>query len=298
MKELDFKPYIRLAIYHTWIRDYFLDRSIYDFEIIYIDGGQLALTIDNKTLIAKEGDVVIIPPNTPHIISWAGCDCNQPHVHFDFQKDELSELIPVSKKPKSEMNSEELKFFRNNYLKDNGIDIPYVYTTKYRERVRSLILDIINKHTFKFKNPMANLAMEGALKSLLSIIIMENMGYSEDEEKTDTLSLAVRFMSENIHSNMTLEDLESQLKITSWTINKMFKEAYGVSPKKYYDSLRLRYAKNLLRHSFKSVKEISYLMGYKDAQTFSRWFKHLSGYYPTQYKQRVTKEKETKNEIS
>ena len=290
--KLDFKPYIRLALYHTWIRDYFLERTIFDFEIIYIDSGELALTIDNKTYFAKEGDVCIIPPDTEHIISWHKCDCNQPHIHFDFNKDELSELIPVSKKPKHEMNSEELKLFRPNYLKENGINLPYVYTTRYREKIRSLVLDIINKHTFRSKNPVAELAMEGLLKSLLSIILMEHMGYSEDEEKTDTLSLAVRFMSENIHSNICLEDLERQLKLTSWTINKMFKEAYGVTPKKYYDSLRIRYAKNLLRHSFKSVKEIGYLMGYKDAQTFSRWFKELSGVYPTQYKQKVIHEKE------
>lgn len=294
MKQLDFKPYVRLAIYHTWIRDYFLERTIYDYEIIYIDSGCLGLKIDGKDLVAKEGDIVIIPPDTPHTIHWAGCDCNQPHIHFDFIKDELSELIPVSKKSKAEMNSEELKFFRGDYLKENGINLPYVYTTRYRDKVRTTILDIINKHTFKNKNPFAELAMEGALKVLISLILMENLGYYEDEEKADSLSLAVRFMSENIHSNITLEDLEFQLKLTSWTINKMFKEAYGVTPKKYYDSLRVKYAKNLLRHSYKSVKEISYLMGFKDSQTFSRWFKQLSGTYPTQYKQRVNQEKEKK----
>ncbi len=292
MKELDFKPYIRLAIYHTWIRDYFLERSIYDHELIYVDGGNLGLKIDGKTFIAKEGDIVIIPPDVPHCIHWAGSDCNQPHIHFDFIKDELSELIPVSKKSKQEMNSEEVKFFRKNFFKENGINLPYVYTTKLRDKVRTLVLDIINKHTFRNKNPFAVLAMEGALKQLISIILMENLGYSEDEEKADTLSLAVRFMTENIHSNISLKDLELQLKLTSWTINKMFKEAYGVTPKKYYDSLRIKYAKNLLRHSYKSVKEISYLMGFKDSQTFSRWFKQLSGLYPTQYKQRVIKEKE------
>lgn len=294
MKTLDFKPYVRLAIYHTWIRDYFLERTIYDHEIIYIDGGSLGLNIDGKYMIAREGDVVIIPPNVPHSISWAGADCNQPHIHFDFNRDELSPLIPVSKKTKQEMNPEELKFFRTDYLKEQGINLPYIYTTKYRDKVRTLVLDIINKHTFRFKNPIADLAIEGALKLLISIIIMENLGYSEDEEKADTLSLAVRFMSENIHSNITLEDLERQLKLTSWTINKMFKETYGVTPKKYYDSLRVKYAKNLLRHSYKSVKEISYLMGFKDSQTFSRWFKQLAGVYPTQYKQRVIKEKEIK----
>lgn len=290
--KLDFKPYVRLAIYHTWLPGYFLERTIFDHEIIYIDEGNLQIEIDGETYFVKEGDVVFIPPDTPHKISWYKSDCNQPHIHFDFNKDELSEIIPVSKKPKAEMNSEELNFFRKNYLKENGINLPYVYSTKNRHKIRTLILDIINKHTFRAKNPIAEFAMEGLLKSLLSIIIMENLGYSDDEEKADTLSLAVRYMSENIHSNITLADLEAQLKLTSWTINKMFKEAYGVTPKKYYDSLRIRYAKNLLRHSYKSVKEISYLMGYQDAQTFSRWFKQLTGIYPTQYKQRISKEKE------
>ena len=37
-----FHPYIRLAMYHTWLYDYVADRSIYDNEIIYIDKGKLS----------------------------------------------------------------------------------------------------------------------------------------------------------------------------------------------------------------------------------------------------------------
>ena len=46
-----FHPYIRLAMYHTWLYDYVADRSIYDNEIIYIDKGNLSLFIDGKTHI-------------------------------------------------------------------------------------------------------------------------------------------------------------------------------------------------------------------------------------------------------
>ena len=91
-----FHPYIRLAMYHTWLYDYVADRSIYDNEIIYIDKGKLSLFIDGKTYILKEGDVAIIPPNVYHKITWYEENCCQPHVHFDFDKDEFSSIIPVS----------------------------------------------------------------------------------------------------------------------------------------------------------------------------------------------------------
>lgn len=283
-KNLDFHPYIRLAMYHTWLRDYYLERSIFDFEIIFIDSGELKLFIDDTTYICKEGDVCFIPPDTYHRISWHNVNCNQPHIHFDFEKDEISKVVPVSKKSKMLMNSVELTYFRKDYLKERGIHLPYVYKTKYPDRIRSLIFEIISRFTYQNKNPYSSLAMEGLLKTLISIILMENSGYTLDDDKTDILSLMTKFLAENLCTNISLRDLELKFNVTSWSINKIFKDAYDITPRRYYDNLRISYAKNLIVHSFKSIKEIAFSMGFDEPQTFSRWFKNLTGLYPTEYK--------------
>ena len=126
--------------------------------------------------------------------------------------------------------------------------------------------------------------MEGLLKYLIGLIVAESVGYYEDNEQKDTLSLLTTYMGENVQNNLSMEDFMMKANLSSWSLNEIFKKAYNTTPKKYYDSLRIRYAKNLITHSFKSVKEISALLSFNDPQTFSRWFKKMTGKYPTQYK--------------
>ena len=50
---LEFKPYVRLAMYHTWLYDYVIDRVIFDHEIIYIDkiNDEYEVKLSNGTYI-------------------------------------------------------------------------------------------------------------------------------------------------------------------------------------------------------------------------------------------------------
>lgn len=279
---LSFKPYIRLAMYHTWLPDYVVDRVIFDFEFIFIDKGKMKIDFDDKSIIVEEGDMVLIPPNVHHHISFYQTPCCQPHVHFDFNKDELSPTIPVSMKNKDEMSELELTYFRKNYLVDNNWNLPYVVHSSNPTLMRSLILHLINEYTFD--DPLKELHMEGALKLLMSSFISDSLGYKEDNEMIDTVSLLVRYMTENLRNNLSLRDFELKSNLSSWSLNNLFKQSFNTTPKKYYDHLRLRYAKDLIRNSFKSIKEISILLGFDEPQTFSRWFYNLDGKYPTQYK--------------
>lgn len=288
--ELNFKPYVRLAMYHTWLYDYVIDRSIFDNEIIYIDKGTMKIEFDDEVVIVKEGDVVYIRPDEHHRITWYQTNCSQPHVHFDFNKDELSNKIPVSMKRKEDMHDYELAYLRNDFLKDKGIVLPHVIHPSNPTRIRGLILDIINEYTFN--NPFKYLHLEGSLKLLISLIISDAYGYQEDDVHGDNISLLVRYMSENLQNNLTLRDFELKTNLTARSLNENFKKVYKTTPKKYYDHLRLQYAKNLIRHSFKSIKEIAELLNFKEPQTFSRWFYKLDGRYPTEYKKvKLTKKK-------
>lgn len=282
MQPLDFHPYIRLAMYHTWLSDYYISRSIFDFEIIYIDKGQMKIEFPTETDVVKEGDVVVIPPDVHHRITWYHENCCQPHVHFDFNRDEQSEKIRVSMKEKADMSPEELSQFRPNYFLEHGIHLPYVYHPTRPERIRGLLLDLINAYTFN--DPMKELRMEADLKGMIAAIVSDNLGYSDDSEGCDVITLLVHYMSENLQANLTIHDFMLKTNLSAWAINDMFKRAYHTTPKKYYDHLRLTYAKNLLRNSFKSIKEIAEQLGFKEPQTFSRWFHTLDGRYPSEYK--------------
>jgi AraC-like DNA-binding protein len=45
-------------------------------------------------------------------------------------------------------------------------------------------------------------------------------------------------------------------------------------------------AKRLLHHTYKSVKEIAYEIGFEDLQTFGRFFKNAEGISTTDFKEK------------
>jgi AraC-like DNA-binding protein len=62
----------------------------------------------------------------------------------------------------------------------------------------------------------------------------------------------------------------------------MFKKYTGVPPVQYHLDLKVLRAKELLLYSDKSVKEISYELGFQSIYYFSRVFKNKLGLAPSE----------------
>ena len=64
----------------------------------------------------------------------------------------------------------------------------------------------------------------------------------------------------------------------------VFKQEYGVTPKEYADSLRLRTAKEMLAGSPEKVIDVAYQAGFSSLAAFNRFFKQQTGQTPTAYR--------------
>ena len=64
----------------------------------------------------------------------------------------------------------------------------------------------------------------------------------------------------------------------------IFKQEYGVTPKEYADSLRLRTVKEMLAGSRKKVIDVAYQAGFSSLAAFNRFFKQQTGQTPTEYR--------------
>jgi len=70
------------------------------------------------------------------------------------------------------------------------------------------------------------------------------------------------------------------------TISNIFLKINSKSPLKYIHERIMLEARRLLYYSDKSIKEISYEVGYGDIQTFSRFFRNHEGVSPSEYKEK------------
>ena len=86
-----------------------------------------------------------------------------------------------------------------------------------------------------------------------------------------------------LKSELSLSTLAAASNMGESYFQKLFKEKYGVSPKRYIIQLKINHACDLLRLERYSVTQIAELCNFSDVYFFSRQFKEYMGITPTQF---------------
>ena len=87
-------------------------------------------------------------------------------------------------------------------------------------------------------------------------------------------------MRENIEEKIDLEKLARDYNVGYSYFRKMFKKYVGVSPHHYHLELKIMRAKEMILTTDKSIKEISFELGFQSIHYFSRIFKSKMGINP------------------
>jgi transcriptional regulator GlxA family with amidase domain len=98
---------------------------------------------------------------------------------------------------------------------------------------------------------------------------------------------AQQWLQDNLPTAVSMAELAEHLLLSPRTLNRRFKQATGITPQAYLQSLRIASAKELLRHSNLSVAEIAWQLGLQDVSYFSQLFRRHSGMSPLRYREAV-----------
>lgn len=112
----------------------------------------------------------------------------------------------------------------------------------------------------------------------------------EIREYSALTAAAIRYIEENLHSDLTVRDVSRGLYVSESHLNKVFKEELGVTPGKYISNKILLRAEELLRRTTESVRRISEQLGFCDQFYFSRCFSACYGVSPLQYRKNLSHE--------
>ena len=103
----------------------------------------------------------------------------------------------------------------------------------------------------------------------------------------ETVVEAQQWLQDQLHAPVTMASLATRLGLTSRTLNRRFKQAIGMSPQAYLQSLRVAAARELLRHSNLPVGDIAWQVGLQDVSYFSQMFRRHCGVTPLRYREAV-----------
>ena len=106
-------------------------------------------------------------------------------------------------------------------------------------------------------------------------------------ERTDSpvsgvVRRAVALMEDHVEPVLAVEAIAARLGQSPRQLERLFGQAFGVPPKRYYDLIRLRRARKLVTETELAVTEIAIRCGYHSATQFSAAFKRAFGRSPRQ----------------
>lgn len=107
----------------------------------------------------------------------------------------------------------------------------------------------------------------------------------EPIEGSEEIRKASRILTNDLKRDIDLEWLAESCGMSYKTFSRKFKEEFDCSPGAYRLKFKMDAADHYLKYSSSSIQEISVLLGYSNAHSFSRQFKKVFGISPLFYRQ-------------
>lgn len=94
----------------------------------------------------------------------------------------------------------------------------------------------------------------------------------------------LEFITANIHTDIRLEQMATELSMTPFHFARVFRASLGTSPYQYVLDQRLREAQTLLKNGSLSVQAIAGLTGWNSPANFIRAFRQRNGITPQKWR--------------
>ena len=125
----------------------------------------------------------------------------------------------------------------------------------------------------------------GIFKKLCGI---DKIKYSTRQEILKRVLTAKEIIDANYYCNLDLNFIAKESCLSKYFLIKSFKQVFNVTPHQYQLRLKINKAKELLKHEKNyAVSEVAFLLNYPDIYTFSKQFKNIVQYSPTEFRRRA-----------
>ena len=126
----------------------------------------------------------------------------------------------------------------------------------------------------------------------LNEIVIQISSDNQNKEK-NLVKIAEDFIEENYAEDITLDDIAKEVNLSANYFSRIFKECTGVNFSDRLLSYRMEKAKQILRETNYSIKDVAFMVGYYDPNYFTKLFKKYTGITSREYRRKIEERKLT-----
>ena len=262
-------------------KNFYYDGECHDFwEMVYIDKGEMLCTAGQHRYVLKSGEMMFHKPNEFHNLS--GNNDVAPNVsiitfecksramkHFEGK---IFRLDAEEKSLLSSLFSEGLSCYR---LVDE----------------RNPLLQELKKIT---PAPFGSSQMTKNLLEIFLIKLCRNTDVLAKKMRRSYLIDGVDvpynvkeildYLHNNIYGKVTIRDVANHVDKSESTVKQLFAQYRENGIMKYYNSLKIKEARRLIREGHYNMTQISDMLHFDNPQYFSKCFKSFTNMTPSEYK--------------
>lgn len=217
------------------------------YELIYVNDGQLAVSVDQKEYVLKKKDLAFVFSNQMH----------------EFRTIDYSEITILLFSP--ELIGDFYMNYKGFIPEDNILHLE-----------RELDLDKLDS-VYRQKSLLYDLCADLAgRKSFVPV---------KQSPQTKVLYKILLYVEKNYSQECTLKTVARHLQYDYPYISKLFVRLMNMSFTDYLNHYRISQACYMLRNLPSSVGEVAMDCGYSNLRTFHRNFRRITGHSPMEYRE-------------
>ena len=240
-------------------------------EILYVFSGEGVYRQGERTAPLRQGTLAIINPYKKHT---EFSSCENPVDYAVFSVDQFS--FAPQRAPDNFDETETAADDDDFFLFDLSAQHAY-----FCDAALTFARELHDK------KPYADAYLQNVFRNVLLTVLRETAltaspARTENNKHMQIPVAVADYLEKYYVSPITLDTLAERFYINKFYLVRIFKEAFGVTPKQYLNKVRIRGAQTLLASTDFSVISIANMVGFVNASHFTRLFKRYTGKTPSQ----------------
>ncbi len=265
--------YSELESYYPIVKE--MPESVDYIEIMYMVEGHADFEMENRRVAsADKGDICIFNSRVGAksvAFGKGGIRCVSIVLMLDSLKDELNRFF-------------ETDDFEKRELFKNALDTESCISFAANEMLKTIFTEMVLLPE-EYGEYHRKLLVIRAILALLDVKDGKNNNFRYfSGDSSNKVHAARKILGDDIATDISVEELSERVGLNRTTLQRVFKQMYGVTIFEYRTQVRMQESKNLLLDNNMSVTEIAGICGYLNPSKFSATFKKYFGVTPTEWK--------------